>query len=86
MFLCALSTLNAIWIYLGRIYYDEGSWIEGLNLTLPQNLSDAISLYILGDTFVVTTVTTIGYGDVKPKHYTEMLVLMMYEVKRVIKA
>ena len=72
--------MSAIWIYVGRVEVQQGSWILALNITFSHNLYDAITLFIIAETFVVNTVTTVGYGEVVPKKTLEMIVAMCYEV------
>lgn len=79
-FITTLNLLSAIWIYVGRIDVQQGSWILALDLTFSHDLYDAITLFIIAEMYVVDTVTTVGYGEVVPKKTLEMAVTMCYEV------
>jgi hypothetical protein len=73
LFLYLLSVshfLGCMWIYLGKVV--EGSWIRRPDeLVTVDNNSDS-DVYISSTYWVITTITTVGYGDIKgytPEEY-----------------
>lgn len=61
----AIHILGCTWIYIGQT--TECSWIEGgcgaSDFTIDR--SDTNKMYITATYWVITTVTTVGYGDYK---------------------
>lgn len=55
-----INALACIWIYLG--IQVKGSWIHKFSLRQTDTNGD---LYIAAIYWVVTTLTTVGYGDIK---------------------
>ena len=59
---------------------DRRSWFHSFD-KVSSGYLEQISLYILSSYYVVTTVTTVGFGDVVPKDGGEQIVIMGYQVK-----
>lgn len=57
-----------IWIGIGQHSMKE-NWIEARGLAD----SDWIEIYLNGLHFVITTMTTVGYGDITPKNIYEVV-------------
>ena len=78
MFLLCLVLMchfvGCMWIFVGRTVpdVDEGisGWIEAgeyTSLTIPQ-------LYLTSFYFAMTTLTTVGYGDISGQNTTERII------------
>jgi Ion channel len=71
-----LHVLICFWIFIGQAdFMEKPSWIS----LVPQNQS-ALSYYIDASYFVVTTASTVGYGDIIPVNKLEMVYCMALEV------
>ena len=66
-----LHLLSCIWIFIGKVQVDTNdTWIERFTK------SDG-SLYIEASFFVVTSASTVGYGDIEPQNELEIIVCML---------
>jgi Ion channel. len=77
--LALFNLLISIWIFIGRFWTENGkSWIyeAGINLDSEHNFE----IYIHSAYFIVTTGTTIGFGDLTPKSIQEYAICMILEV------
>ena len=74
--------MGAVWTYLGREESDLVSWLAQLDDNAFHHMKDPLDEYILGQYFVVTTFTTVGYGDVSAKKSNEMIIIMHYQVMK----
>lgn len=52
------------------------------NWVLPLNIdpNQPLLTYVYSYYFAVTTLMTVGYGDITPKNYVEVLVVSMVEI------
>ena len=62
MFLIMIHFITCMWIYVPSIYqYDEelgeSSWLE-------DHADNELALYVTSAYWTVTTITTVGYGDI----------------------
>ena len=83
IFLIALLLLShfigCIWIFVGRTVHDEkvkgDSWIESgaedLNIW---------ELYLMSLYFSMTTITTVGYGDISAKNTAERMICVILHI------
>lgn len=72
--------LASAWIYIGMLYYAEGTgWIQKLESEGILR-TDYSSIYIAGIYYVLLTLTTVGYGDVvgdtDGEHLFQMIVVV----------
>ena len=65
--------MASIWIWVGG---GEQGWIKGL-LVEPDN---PFHVYVASVYYVMTTFTTVGYGDIKGRKNEEYFVEMIIEV------
>jgi len=62
--------LGCMWIYLGKVV--EGSWIRRPDELVTVDNDNNSDVYISATYWVITTITTVGYGDIKgytPEEY-----------------
>ena len=71
-----------VWIGIEESYmgYSELSWLSRMKPPIdPENINSA-ELYIIALYWSVTTVTTIGYGDITPGTMPEFVVSIVLEI------
>jgi hypothetical protein len=65
--------MSCLYIFLGHLTSQSYTgWTEGA----IQDTEDDLDLYILSFYFIVTTVTTVGYGDYSPDNRYERVFCM----------
>jgi hypothetical protein len=69
--------LGCIWVYIGKI--NEGSWIRRPKELITVNNNSNSDVYITSTYWVITTLTTVGYGDVKGYTPLEYIFTMFVE-------
>ena len=77
--LALFNLLICIWIFVGRFWTENGkSWIftAGIDLDSEHNFE----IYVNSAYYIATTATTIGFGDITPKSYQEIIICMILEV------
>ena len=78
--------LSSSWVYIGRKYEDEGTgWIVRMKAlgTLEHGVTRYGSLYIVSLYFVLTTLSTVGYGDVVGTENLEYVYQMITMVTQI---
>eukprot|EP00747_Dinoflagellata_sp_TGD_P051034 gnl/TRDRNA2_/TRDRNA2_147119_c0_seq2.p1 gnl/TRDRNA2_/TRDRNA2_147119_c0~~gnl/TRDRNA2_/TRDRNA2_147119_c0_seq2.p1 ORF type:complete len:568 (-),score=68.50 gnl/TRDRNA2_/TRDRNA2_147119_c0_seq2:61-1764(-) len=60
------------WHAIGTIPSEENTWITEKLWDQPANLT-TYQRYLMSVYFTLTTMTTVGYGDISPVNYTEVL-------------
>jgi hypothetical protein len=68
-----MHILTCVWILIGRTF-DDKNWInEKTDFVIAHNESfeDSYILYLFSLYFIITTITTIGYGDITPVNVLE---------------
>ena len=74
-----IHLLSCFWMILGTS--TDNSWVMNYPSEQPYaNKSPAADLYISSLYWVVTTLTTIGYGDIRAFNYFEQIYTMGVEV------
>lgn len=69
---CHIST--CIWIITAALTNDEdfvGTWLESY---YPEYGNSDVSIYLISTYWTVTTITTVGYGDISGTNLAEMCV------------
>jgi hypothetical protein len=62
--------LGCMWVYIGKVV--EGSWIRRPDELVTVDNNSISDVYISSTYWVITTITTVGYGDIKgytPEEY-----------------
>jgi hypothetical protein len=62
--------LGCMWVYIGKVV--EGSWIRRPDELITVDNNSISDVYISSTYWVITTITTVGYGDIKgytPEEY-----------------
>lgn len=78
-----VHTISCLWIYLGDYYSDDiviNNWIE----TGSFNIDRKIEMYTIGLYWTITTITTVGYGDISATNTAERIVACIIMVIGVI--
>lgn len=57
---------------------DSSSWVNMPNLALARK--PLIVKYIYSVYWAMTTIITVGYGDITPQNYVEVMVVMVVEI------
>jgi len=66
------------WIYVGE-EPEWGSWLKNPKFNIPRFRDDAKTVYITAIYWVVTTLTTVGYGDIYGTTEEEFIFTMVVE-------
>ena len=69
--------LGCMWVYIGKV--TEGSWIRRPKELITVNNNSNQDVYIEATYWVITTLTTVGYGDIKGYTPDEYLFTMFVE-------
>ena len=84
MILTAIHVFACIWIIIGR--GEEGTWLRGCIVSGELTCNDPMKIeeekwkiYITSFYWVITTLTTVGYGDEKGYTTTEYIFQMVIE-------
>ena len=64
-FIMLCHVITCFWIIVGTMDSDPGSWMTGLE-DKPKS-----QLYMTSFYFTITTITTVGYGDMSAGTFTE---------------
>ena len=76
-----LHTISCLWIYLGTYENGDGDgWIAAFGF----NHNDIGEMYTIGLYWTVTTITTVGYGDISATNTPERIVACIIMVIGVI--
>ena len=81
-----VHTISCLWIFLGVLYMEDSSedspqgWIDSFSYD-PDNIG---SMYTTGIYWTITTITTVGYGDISATNTTERIVACIIMIIGVI--
>lgn len=75
-FFVYLNTMQSIFIYALTFLNPENNWLEAIG----KEREGPISKYIESMYFIATTMFTVGYGDVLPKNYVEITVIILVQL------
>ena len=64
-----IHTISCLWIFLAVENMDIDNWID----TFEFNLNDVGPMYTIGMYWTVTTITTVGYGDISATNTAERI-------------
>jgi hypothetical protein len=70
-----MHTVACLWILIGNSLDESWIWAAGMTS------SPRPDVYITSLYWVITTLTTVGYGDIKGNTYQEYLFTMVIEVR-----
>jgi hypothetical protein len=69
-----IHVTSCLWVFIGRVNYDENNWIKSNDL----NDFDKIDIYIASVYFNMVTIYTIGYGDITAVNQMERIYLSFF--------
>lgn len=78
-----LHTITCLWIFLGAIHMESeesANWITTFNF----DIDDIGAMYFIGLYWTITTITTVGYGDISATNTHERIVACIIMVIGVI--
>lgn len=75
-----MGCLNALWIFPGEATPGDESWLLYYKIKPPNAPNRVFELFVIGAHFVVTTITTVGFGDIAPKDVWEYFLVMGFQV------
>lgn len=78
-----VHTISCLWIFLGVYHMDDDgkdNWIDKFDF----NIKDMGEMYTIGLYWTITTITTVGYGDISATNTSERLVACIIMVIGVI--
>ena len=78
-----VHTISCLWIFLGAFYIDSlsmNNWITAFAF----NYDDMGQMYIIGIYWTITTITTVGYGDIYATNTPERIVATIIMIIGVI--
>ena len=76
-----LHTISCLWIFLGRIDdFSDENWID----TFGYDVDKMGNMYTVGLYWTITTITTVGYGDISATNTEERIVACVIMVIGVI--
>ena len=75
-----IHTISCLWIFLAVENMDIDNWID----TFEFNLNDVGPMYTIGMYWTVTTITTVGYGDISATNTAERIVASIIMIIGVI--
>ena len=64
-----IHTISCLWIFLAVEFKDTDNWIDTFNY----DLYDMGKMYTIGLYWTVTTITTVGYGDISATNTAERI-------------
>lgn len=70
------SLIQSIILYSATKIDPNSSWLSSLSI----DHSDPLIVYIYSIYFSATTITSVGYGDVSPKNYGEVIVVILIQI------
>ena len=68
---------SCYWVYLGR---EVNGWIKIETEQMTLDPESNLSLYVASAYMVLTTLTSVGYGDIVGSTWQELAVLMILEI------
>lgn len=75
-----VHTISCVWIYLGKLNEVDESWIKQFDFTDVGNFK----MYTIGLYWTITTITTVGYGDISATNTAERIVACVIMIIGVI--
>ena len=68
---------SCYWVYLGR---EPEGWVERESEQNTLDSESSLAVYIAAFYFVLTTLTSVGYGDITGSTMDEMLAMMILQI------
>lgn len=81
IFWFVLGLLTALWVYPGEYKPGDDTWIMAEKIDSNDSPTEVFNLYLLGAYFLVTTISTVGFGDIVPENSREDFLVMIYQVR-----
>ena len=75
-----IHTISCLWIFLAVENMDIDNWID----TFDFNLYNVGNMYTIGIYWTVTTITTVGYGDISATNTAERIIASIIMIIGVI--
>lgn len=70
--------IGCFWIFIGRTFNEKGSWLDAQDVdTGDVNMWE---LYLMALYFSMTTITTVGYGDISATNTLERILCVFLHI------
>jgi hypothetical protein len=84
MSLTVIHIFSCLWVFISKLSEADENTATWINSNINEKKTTASELYLLSAYVVVTTMTTVGYGDISPVNALEQIFGILLMVLGVI--